>query len=44
MLDAALNVIRETVAKNGRILFVGTKRQAAEADRRSRREIARSIT
>ncbi|MBM2320797.1 MULTISPECIES: 30S ribosomal protein S2 [Marivita] len=28
MLDAALNVIRETVAKNGRILFVGTKRQA----------------
>ncbi|MGB3147520.1 MAG: 30S ribosomal protein S2 [Paracoccaceae bacterium] len=31
MLDAALNVIRETVAKNGRILFVGTKRQAAKA-------------
>ncbi len=30
MLDAALNVIRETVAKNGRILFVGTKRQAAQ--------------
>jgi small subunit ribosomal protein S2 len=29
MLDAALNVIRETVAKNGRILFVGTKRQAS---------------
>ncbi|MBS8225291.1 30S ribosomal protein S2 [Vannielia litorea] len=29
MLDAALNVVRETVAKNGRILFVGTKRQAA---------------
>ena len=28
MLDAALNTIRETVAKNGRILFVGTKRQA----------------
>ena len=28
MLDAALNVIRETVAKGGRILFVGTKRQA----------------
>jgi small subunit ribosomal protein S2 len=28
MLDAALNVIRETVAKNGRVLFVGTKRQA----------------
>jgi len=28
MLDTALNVIRETVAKGGRILFVGTKRQA----------------
>ncbi|WP_132462265.1 30S ribosomal protein S2 [Rhodovulum marinum] len=28
MLDAALNVIRETVARGGRILFVGTKRQA----------------
>ncbi|NSX55805.1 30S ribosomal protein S2 [Parasulfitobacter algicola] len=28
MLDAALHVIQETVAKNGRILFVGTKRQA----------------
>jgi small subunit ribosomal protein S2 len=30
MLDAALNVVRETVAKGGRILFVGTKRQAAK--------------
>ena len=29
MLDQALNVIRETVAKGGRVLFVGTKRQAA---------------
>ena len=29
MLDAALNAIRETVAKGGRVLFVGTKRQAA---------------
>ena len=29
MLDAALNAIRETVARGGRILFVGTKRQAA---------------
>ncbi|MGG7646364.1 30S ribosomal protein S2 [Rhodovulum sp. YNF3179] len=28
MLDAALNVIRETVSKGGRLLFVGTKRQA----------------
>jgi len=30
MLDAALNIIRDTVAKNGRVLFVGTKRQAAQ--------------
>ena len=29
LLDAALNAIRETVARGGRILFVGTKRQAA---------------
>ncbi len=29
MLDAALNAVRDTVAKGGRILFVGTKRQAA---------------
>ncbi len=28
LLDAALNAIRETVAKSGRVLFVGTKRQA----------------
>jgi len=31
MLDAALNVIRDTVAKGGRVLFVGTKRQAQGA-------------
>ena len=31
LLDAALNVIRETVAKGGRVLFVGTKRQASKA-------------
>ena len=30
LLDAALNVVRETVARNGRILFVGTKRQAQQ--------------
>ncbi|MEJ6398269.1 30S ribosomal protein S2 [Yoonia sp. 208BN28-4] len=30
MLDQALTVIRETVAKGGRVLFVGTKRQAAK--------------
>ena len=28
MLDAALNAVKETVARGGRILFVGTKRQA----------------
>lgn len=28
MLDAALQVVRDTVAKGGRVLFVGTKRQA----------------
>ena len=28
MLDAALNVIRDVVAKGGSVLFVGTKRQA----------------
>jgi small subunit ribosomal protein S2 len=31
MLDHALQVIRDTVAKNGRVLFVGTKRQAAQS-------------
>ena len=30
MLDQALQVIRDTVAKGGRILFVGTKRQASK--------------
>jgi small subunit ribosomal protein S2 len=28
MLDQALNVVRDTTAKGGRVLFVGTKRQA----------------
>jgi small subunit ribosomal protein S2 len=31
LLDQALQITRETVAKGGRILFVGTKRQAAKA-------------
>ena len=31
MLDAALTMIRDTVAKGGRVLFVGTKRQAQKA-------------
>jgi len=30
MLDAALKTVRDTVAKGGRVLFVGTKRQAAK--------------
>ena len=30
LLDAALNALRECVAKGGRVLFVGTKRQAAQ--------------
>ena len=31
LLTRALEAVRETVAKGGRVLFVGTKRQAAEA-------------
>ncbi|MBB93875.1 MAG: 30S ribosomal protein S2, partial [Rhodobacteraceae bacterium] len=31
MLDQALQVIRDTVSKGGRVLFVGTKRQASAA-------------
>ncbi len=31
MLDAALQIVRDTVAKGGRVLFVGTKRQAQKA-------------
>ncbi len=31
LLEQALKAVRDTVAKNGRILFVGTKRQAAVA-------------
>ena len=31
MLDQALNVVRETVAKGGSILFIGTKRQASSS-------------
>ncbi|MEM1345786.1 MAG: 30S ribosomal protein S2 [Pseudomonadota bacterium] len=30
LLDAALNALRETAARGGRILFVGTKRQASQ--------------
>ncbi|MFV0409986.1 MAG: 30S ribosomal protein S2 [Paracoccus sp. (in: a-proteobacteria)] len=31
MLDQALKIVRDTVAKGGRVLFVGTKRQAQKA-------------
>jgi small subunit ribosomal protein S2 len=31
MLETALQVVRDTVAKGGRVLFVGTKRQAQKA-------------
>lgn len=31
LLDAALQAVRDTVAKGGRVLFVGTKRQAQKA-------------
>ena len=31
MLDKALQVVRDTVARGGRVLFVGTKRQAQQA-------------
>jgi len=31
LLDAALNVVQQTVSKGGSILFVGTKRQASKA-------------
>jgi small subunit ribosomal protein S2 len=31
LLDAALKIVRDTVAKGGRILFVGTKRQAQKS-------------
>ena len=31
MLDQALHAVQQTVAKGGRILFVGTKRQAQKA-------------
>ena len=39
MLHRALQAVSDTVAKGGRILFVGTKRQAQDADRRSRQAL-----
>jgi small subunit ribosomal protein S2 len=43
MLDQALKVVRDTVAKGGRILFVGTKRQAQKPSPKPPRN-ARSST
>ena len=42
MLHRALQAVSDTVAKGGRILFVGTKRQAQDADRR-RRQALRAV-
>ncbi len=42
MLHRALQAVSDTVAKGGRILFVGTKRQAQDFDRR-RGETQRAI-
>ena len=39
MLHKALGAVSDTVAKGGRILFVGTKRQAQDVDRGSRQEM-----
>ncbi len=43
LLHRALEAAREVVAGGGRVLFVGTKRQAQERSRR-RRPVAASIT
>ena len=42
LLHQALKAVSDTVAKGGRVLFVGTKRQASGADRR-RRQALRAI-
>ncbi len=39
LLHQALVKIADTVAAGGRVLYVGTKRQASEADRRSRQAL-----
>ncbi len=44
MLHRALQAVSDTVAKGGRILFVGTKRQAQDGDRGRRQAVARSTT
>jgi small subunit ribosomal protein S2 len=40
MLHRALAGVSDTVAKGGRVLFVGTKRQAQDGDRRRRQAFA----
>ena len=44
LLHQALKAVSDTVAKGGRVLFVGTKRQAADADRRRRQARRPSTT
>ena len=44
LLHQALKTVSDTVAKGGRVLFVGTKRQAQEPDRRRRQALARNIS
>ena len=40
MMHRALQAVSDTVAKGGRILFVGTKRQAQDLDQGSREEVS----
>ena len=44
MLDATLQVVCDTVAKGGRVLFVGTKRQAQKPVAEAAEKCAQSIT
>jgi small subunit ribosomal protein S2 len=43
MLHRALDAVSETVAKGGRILFVGTKRQAQDGDAQAAKRSAQYI-
>ena len=44
MLHQALVKVSDTVAGGGRVLFVATKRQASDVDRRRRQALARSTS
>ena len=44
LLHQALVKISDIVASGGRVLFVGTKRQASEGDRRRRQALAPSTS